>query len=71
MVEYAKTHDEIKGAFLTFPRAADSIYPGWKEEFGVAPLFKVQQAVLGLPVFFKKMGHSSANIRDGLTVEGI
>ena len=26
------THEEIKGAFLTFPEDADQIYPGWKEK---------------------------------------
>jgi len=29
--EYAKTHEEIKGAFLSFQKDADQIYPGWKE----------------------------------------
>eukprot|EP00969_Alexandrium_andersonii_P171876 7597241-Alexandrium_andersonii.AAC.1 len=26
--------EEIKGAFLTFQRDADSIYPGWREQLG-------------------------------------
>ena len=34
VVEFAKTHEEIKGAFLTFPKDADEIYPGWKEKLG-------------------------------------
>ena len=34
VIEYAKTHEEIKGAFLTFPKDADQIYPGWKEQLG-------------------------------------
>ncbi|CAE7740541.1 rbcG [Symbiodinium sp. CCMP2456] len=34
VVEFAKTHEEIKGAFLTFPKEADEIYPGWKEKLG-------------------------------------
>merc|ERR1712008_666705 len=34
VVEYAKTHEEIKGAFLTFQKDADQIYPGWKEKLG-------------------------------------
>ena len=28
VIEYAKTHEEVKGAFLTFPKDADQIYPG-------------------------------------------
>ena len=32
VVEYAKTHEEINGAFLTFQKDADQIYPGWKKE---------------------------------------
>jgi len=34
VIEYAKTHEEIKGAFLTFQKDADQIYPGWKEQLG-------------------------------------
>merc|ERR1711963_947080 len=34
IIEYAKTHEEIKGAFLTFQKDADQIYPGWKEQLG-------------------------------------
>merc|ERR1719464_667058 len=34
VVEYAKTHEEIKGAFLTFQKDADQIYPGWKAKLG-------------------------------------
>merc|ERR1711879_1024168 len=34
IIEYAKTHEEIKGAFLTFQKDADQIYPGWKESLG-------------------------------------
>merc|ERR1719221_1893490 len=29
IIEYAKTHEEIKGAFLTFQKDADQIYPAW------------------------------------------
>jgi hypothetical protein len=28
IIEFAKTHEEIKGAFLTFQKDADQIYPG-------------------------------------------
>merc|ERR1712190_366024 len=34
IIEYAKTHEEIKGAFLTFQKDSDQIYPGWKEQLG-------------------------------------
>ena len=34
VIEYAKTHEEIKGAFLTFHKDADQIFPGWKEKLG-------------------------------------
>merc|ERR1711998_623156 len=34
VIEYAKTHEELKGAFLTFQKDADQIYPGWKEKLG-------------------------------------
>ena len=34
VVEFTKTHEELKGAFLTFPKDADEIYPGWKEKLG-------------------------------------
>jgi ribulose-bisphosphate carboxylase large chain len=30
VIEYAKTHEELKGAFLTFQKDADQIFPGWK-----------------------------------------
>merc|ERR1712190_430572 len=29
-----KTHEELKGAFLTFQKDSDQIYPGWKEKLG-------------------------------------
>ena len=32
IVEFAKTHDELKGAFMTFPQDADQMYPGWREQ---------------------------------------
>jgi hypothetical protein len=28
VIVYAKTHEEIKGAFLTFQKDADQIFPG-------------------------------------------
>merc|ERR1711963_1306981 len=43
-VEYAKTHEEIKGAFLTFQKDADQIYPGWKEKLGYTGESSVQAA---------------------------
>ena len=43
-IEYAKTHEEIKGAFLTFQKDADQIYPGWKEKLGYTGESSVQAA---------------------------
>ncbi|CAE7366165.1 rbcG, partial [Symbiodinium sp. KB8] len=34
VIEFAKTHDEMKCLFLTFRRDADRIYPGWREKLG-------------------------------------
>jgi hypothetical protein len=50
VIVYAKTHEEIKGAFLTFQKNADQIYPGWKEKLGYtgasfAPLALLQAAM--------------------------
>jgi ribulose-bisphosphate carboxylase large chain len=44
IVEYAKTHEELKGAFLTFQKDADQIYPGWKEKLGYTGESSVQAA---------------------------
>merc|ERR1712054_545736 len=44
IIEYAKTHEEIKGAFLTFQKDADQIYPGWKEKLGYTWESSVQAA---------------------------
>ena len=44
VIEYAKTHEEIKGAFLTFQKDADQIYPGWKEILGYTGESSVQAA---------------------------
>ena len=44
VVEYAKTHEEIKGAFLTFQKDADQIYLGWKEKLGYTGESSVQAA---------------------------
>ena len=46
VVEFAKTHEEIKGAFLTFPKDADEIYPGWKEKLGCTAEASVPPASL-------------------------
>jgi ribulose-bisphosphate carboxylase large chain len=42
VIEFAKTHEEIKGAFLTFQKDADQIYPGWKEKLGYTGESSVQ-----------------------------
>merc|ERR1712151_1092828 len=44
IIEYAKTHEAIKGAFLTFQKDADQIYPGWKEQLGYTGESSVQAA---------------------------
>ena len=43
VIEFAKTHEEIKGAF-TFQKDADQIYPGWKEKLGYTGESSVQAA---------------------------
>ena len=35
LVDYAKEHKELKGAFETFSADADEIFPGWRERLGV------------------------------------
>jgi len=35
LVDYAKEHKELKGAFQTFSADADEIFPGWREKLGV------------------------------------
>merc|ERR1712217_429134 len=44
VIEYAKTHEELKGAFSTFQKDADQIYPGWKEQLGYTGESSVQAA---------------------------
>jgi hypothetical protein len=44
VIEYAKTHEEIKGAFFKFQKSADQIYPGWKEKLGYTGESSVQAA---------------------------
>jgi acyl-coenzyme A synthetase/AMP-(fatty) acid ligase len=44
VIEYAKTHEELKGAFLTFQKDADQIFPGWKEKLGYTGESSVQAA---------------------------
>ena len=34
VMQFAKTHAEIKGAFLTFPEEADRLYAGWRAKLG-------------------------------------
>ncbi len=36
LIEYAKDHPELAGAFESFPQDADQIYPGWREKVKVA-----------------------------------
>ncbi len=33
-IEWAKTHEEFRRAFISFPHDADAIYPGWREKLG-------------------------------------
>ncbi len=35
VIEYAKEHPELRGAFETFASDADEIYPNWREKMGV------------------------------------
>ncbi|MDM8559541.1 ribulose-bisphosphate carboxylase [Candidatus Parabeggiatoa sp. HSG14] len=35
IIEYAKEHEELRGAFESFHFDADEIYPGWREKLGV------------------------------------
>ena len=35
LMDYAKEHKELKGAFETFSADADEIFPGWREKLGV------------------------------------
>ncbi len=44
VIQYAKTHEEIKGAFHTFQKEADQIYPGWKEKLDCTGKSSVQAA---------------------------
>merc|ERR1739848_504360 len=44
VIEYAKTHEELKGAFLTFQKDSDQVYPGWKEKLGYTGESSVQAA---------------------------
>merc|ERR1712025_1073828 len=44
VIEFAKTHEEMKGAFFNFPKDADQIYPGWKEKLGYTGESSVQAA---------------------------
>jgi ribulose-bisphosphate carboxylase large chain len=36
LVEYAKEHPELRGAFLTFQSDADALYPGWRDKLAAA-----------------------------------
>merc|ERR1711972_16897 len=60
IIEYAKTHEELKGAFLTFQKDADQIYPGWKEQLGYPGESSVQAASFD----WKKKGAAAAFIAE-------
>ena len=49
ILAYAKTHEEIQGAFLTFQTDADQFYPGWKEQLGYAGESSVQASACVRP----------------------
>ncbi|CAE8593364.1 unnamed protein product, partial [Polarella glacialis] len=71
IIEFAKTHEELKGAFLTFQKDADQIYPGWKEKLGYTGESSVQAATFD---WAKKaaaaafVGSSSSQAQKGSTV---
>ncbi len=44
IIKYTETHEENKGAFLTFQKDSDQIYPGWKEKHGCIGESSVQAA---------------------------
>ena len=44
LIEFTNTHQKNKGAFLTFQKDADQIYPGWKEKLGYTGESSVQAA---------------------------
>jgi len=35
LLEYAKSHEELRGAFESFPRDADKLYSGWRDKLGI------------------------------------
>ena len=35
LIDYAKHHEELRGAFATFQDDADRLHPGWREKLGV------------------------------------
>jgi len=35
LTDYAKEHEELRGAFETFQEDADKLYPGWREKIGI------------------------------------
>jgi hypothetical protein len=44
VIEFAKTHQDIKFAFLTLQKDADQIYPGWREKLGYTHKSSAQAA---------------------------
>jgi hypothetical protein len=53
LIEFAMTHGEIEGAFLTFQKDADQMLPGWREELTYTGESTVQGLPLGTPMFSK------------------
>merc|ERR1712056_86383 len=61
IIESAKTHEEIKGAFLTFQKDSDQIYTGWKEQLGYTGESSVQAASFD----WKKKASAAAYVAEG------
>mmetsp|Transcript_78150 Transcript_78150/g.171342 ORF Transcript_78150/g.171342 Transcript_78150/m.171342 type:complete len:962 (-) Transcript_78150:323-3208(-) len=64
VIEYAKTHEELKGAFLTFQNDADQIYPGWKEKLGYTGESNLQASGFS----WKKKPAAAAFVGQAITV---
>jgi hypothetical protein len=59
VIEYAKTHEKIKGAFLAFQKDAGQIYPGWKHKLSYSGASFVQAATFD----WKKKAAAAAFLR--------
>merc|ERR1711988_952120 len=64
VIEFAKTHEEMKGAFLTFQKDADQIYPGWKEKLG----YTGESSVAAVSLSGRKKQRKSAALVKGRQV---